>query len=216
MYLLSSKNATVSSSDCPTCVIRYHPTYFPHWSMPWSSRTSGTAWLSLEMGRKKTYSASKKSWTLRCALFPADVSLTTYRTCGRSWAGLPPVSCTNSTPSASFTKSAAPETQRPFPPSFRWTLYSALEPQGRTLIWPSRAWGLRRVGGAYFLTRCSLTTAYRRRFVTFFFSIFFFINLVRTFLMEGLTRPEPTVSRACSAGPGPYLPIGIFRVVGRI
>ena len=118
-------------------------------------------------GSEKTYSASKKSWTLRCALFPADVSLTTYRTCGRSWAGLPPVSCTNSTPSASFTKSAAPESQRPFPPSFRWTLYSALEPQGRTLIWPSRAWGLRRVGGAYFLTRCSLTTAYRRRFVTF-------------------------------------------------
>ena len=28
------KNPTVSSSDCPTCVNRYHPTYFPYWSIP--------------------------------------------------------------------------------------------------------------------------------------------------------------------------------------
>ena len=34
--------------------------------------------------------------------------------------------------------------------------------------------------------------------------------------MEGLTRTEPAGSRACSAGPDPYLPIGIFRVSGRI
>ena len=34
--------------------------------------------------------------------------------------------------------------------------------------------------------------------------------------MEGLTRTEPAVSRACSADPGPYLPIGIFLVIGRI
>ena len=34
--------------------------------------------------------------------------------------------------------------------------------------------------------------------------------------MEGLTRTEPAGSRACSAGPGPYLPIGILRVIGRI
>ena len=34
--------------------------------------------------------------------------------------------------------------------------------------------------------------------------------------MEALTRIEPTVSRACSAGPDPYLPIGIFLVIGRI
>ena len=39
-------------------------------------------------------------------------------------------------------------------------------------------------------------------------AIFFKINLVRTFWMEGLTRTEPAGSRACSAGPGPYLPIG--------
>ena len=47
-------------------------------------------------------------------------------------------------------------------------------------------------------------------------NLYFFLNLVRTFWMEGLTRTEPAVSRACSAGPGPYLPIGIFRVIGRI
>ena len=29
-------------------------------------------------------------------------------------------------------------------------------------------------------------------------------------------RTEPAVSRACSAGPDPYLPIGIFPVIGRI
>ena len=72
-----------------------------------------------------------------------------------------------------------------------------------------------------------------------FIYIFLFVNLVRTFWMEGLTRTEPAVSRACSAvgsaayilnhnmlcygsaavgracsaGPGPYLPIGIFLVI---
>ena len=34
--------------------------------------------------------------------------------------------------------------------------------------------------------------------------------------MEGLTRTEPAVSRACSAGTGPYLPIWIFLVIGGI
>ena len=34
--------------------------------------------------------------------------------------------------------------------------------------------------------------------------------------MEGLTRSEPAGSRARSAGTDPYLPIGIFRVIGRI
>ena len=34
--------------------------------------------------------------------------------------------------------------------------------------------------------------------------------------MEGLTRTDPAVSRACSAGPGLHLPIGIFLVIGRI
>ena len=34
--------------------------------------------------------------------------------------------------------------------------------------------------------------------------------------MERLMTQESAVSRACSAGPGPYLPIRIFRVVGRI
>ena len=51
---------------------------------------------------------------------------------------------------------------------------------------------------------------------TAFHKCFFFLILVRTFWMEGLTRTEPAVSRACSAGTGPYLPIWIFLVIGRI
>ena len=47
-------------------------------------------------------------------------------------------------------------------------------------------------------------------------SVSYFINLVRTFLIEGLTRTEPAGSRACSAGPDTYFPIGMFRVIGRI
>ena len=43
-----------------------------------------------------------------------------------------------------------------------------------------------------------------------------FISLVRIFLVEGLTRAEPAVSRACGTGPGPYLLIGILWVIGRI
>ena len=34
--------------------------------------------------------------------------------------------------------------------------------------------------------------------------------------MDGLTESEPTLSSACCAGPGPYHPIGQFRVIGRI
>ena len=64
----------------------------------------------------------------------------------RSWAGRPPVSCTSNTHSTSFTKFAAPESQRPSLLNFRLTPHSAPDPQGRTLIWPSRAWGPRRAG----------------------------------------------------------------------
>ena len=66
----------------------------------------------------KACNASKRSWTLRCALLLADENLTTYRTCEMSWAGLPPVSCTNSIPLAFYTKFAAPESQRLFPLAF--------------------------------------------------------------------------------------------------
>ena len=34
--------------------------------------------------------------------------------------------------------------------------------------------------------------------------------------MGGMTEPEPTLSSACCAGPGPYCPIGQFRVTGRL
>ena len=34
--------------------------------------------------------------------------------------------------------------------------------------------------------------------------------------MDGMTESEPTLSSACFAGPGPYRPIGKFRVIGRI
>ena len=96
--LPSSKNATVSSSGCPTCVTRSHGTYCQPWSAPWSSRKSAIVSPSMETGQTKTYNASKRSKILRCALCLAAENSTTYRTCGRNWAGLPPVSCTNSTP----------------------------------------------------------------------------------------------------------------------
>ena len=44
----------------------------------------------------------------------------------------------------------------------------------------------------------------------------FFINLVRTLWMDGLTKSEPALSRACCAGPDLYRPIGKFQVIGRI
>ena len=34
--------------------------------------------------------------------------------------------------------------------------------------------------------------------------------------MDGMTESEPTLSNACCAGPGPYRPIGQFRIIGRI
>ena len=34
--------------------------------------------------------------------------------------------------------------------------------------------------------------------------------------MDGMTESVPTLSSACCAGPGPYRPIGKFRVIGRI
>ena len=34
--------------------------------------------------------------------------------------------------------------------------------------------------------------------------------------MDGMTESEPTLSSACCEGPGPYRPIGKFRVIGRI
>ena len=41
---------------------------------------------------------------------------------------------------------------------------------------------------------------------------FFLINLVRTFRMDGLTRPKSALSGACCADPDPYHPIWKFRV----
>ena len=167
-YLLSSKNATVSSSDCPTCVIRYHLTYFPYWSMPWSSRTSGTAWLSLEMGRKKAHSASKiQNFALRAVPGRRKFEHISYV---REELGWPTVRQLYELHSFSFLHkirpTGEPEALSSQPQVNSVTTYSALEPQGRTLILPSRAWGRRRVGGAYFLTLYSPTTAYRRRHVT--------------------------------------------------
>ena len=43
----------------------------------------------------------------------------------------------------------------------------------------------------------------------------YFLNKFSPNLLNGRID-EPAVSRACSAGPGPYLPIGIFLVIGRI
>ena len=34
--------------------------------------------------------------------------------------------------------------------------------------------------------------------------------------MDGMTESEPTLSSASCAGPGPYRPIGKFRVIGKI
>ena len=48
------------------------------------------------------------------------------------------------------------------------------------------------------------------------YHIFFFINLVRIFWLEGLARTETPLSRACCVGPVLYLPIAQFRVYGRI
>ena len=34
--------------------------------------------------------------------------------------------------------------------------------------------------------------------------------------MDGIAKPEPTLSGACCAGPDPYRPFGKFQVAGRI
>ena len=54
------------------------------------------------------------------------------------------------------------------------------------------------------------------RKISFIAKLSFFINLVRILWLEGLARTEPPLSRACCVGPVLYLPIGQFRVYGRI
>ena len=155
------KNATVSSSDCPTCVTKAHATFYQPLSEPWSSRTSDTVSLSLETVQIKTCNASKRSWTLRCALFLADENLTTYRTCEMSWAGLPPVSCTNSIPLAFYTNSLHRRARDSFlSPSSQFLSLFSVHPAGRRSVSP---WGPRRVGVAFCSEQCSSTTACRRK-----------------------------------------------------
>ena len=86
-YLPSSKNVTVSSSCCLTCVIKFPRHCYLSESMPWSSCMSDIAQQSLKAAQRKTCSASKRYSILACALSLADVNSTTYRTCETSWAG---------------------------------------------------------------------------------------------------------------------------------